>query len=163
MAAKAGPSVLRSNLTAATMRLQQLQAASSQEIAVPYNNADTMLGQAFRAIVREEVAAAQRGYAPSGGALAGSTRADAAPATHLEGVDTYSVVPFVEHVLREAGGGPLHARVIAERVYSLGFQHRWPPKYPDQLVRTINSLASPSQHPDKFERLAPRTLKLKDS
>jgi hypothetical protein len=118
-------------------------------------DADTMLGQAFRAIIREEVVAA----------LSTSSPGSASPtvASHLEGVDPYSVVPFVEHVLREAGGGPMHARVIAERAYALGFQHRWPPKYPDQLVRTVNSLASPSQHPDKFERVAPRTLKLKNA
>jgi hypothetical protein len=59
-----------------------------------------------------------------------------------------------------AGGGPLHASVIAERMYQQGFRHRRPPKYRDQLVRSVNSLASPSQHPDIFKRVGPRTLEL---
>ena len=122
--------------------------------------AGAMLEDALRTIVREEVTAALGSYSRgnSGGTF---PAVDAGSSTVLVDVDPYSVVPFVEHVLREAGGGPLHARVIAERVYALGFRHRWPPKYPDQLVRTVNSLASPSQHPETFERVAPRTLKLR--
>jgi hypothetical protein len=50
---------------------------------------------------------------------------------------------------------------MAQRMYASGFKHRWPPKHKDQLERSLNSLASPSQHPDKFERVAPRTLKLR--
>jgi hypothetical protein len=79
----------------------------------------------------------------------------------LPGVDRYSLVPYVEHVLKEAGGGPMRCKEIADRVYALGFEHKWSPKYPDQLVRSINALASPSQHPDKFERVAPRVIKLR--
>ena len=70
-------------------------------------------------------------------------------------------MPYVEHVLTEAGGGPMSCKEIAEGAYALGFEHRWPPKYKDQLVRSINALASPSQHPEKFERVAPRIIKLR--
>lgn len=118
------------------------------------------LDECFRAIVREEVTAALRTFMVQG-ATQRSTSGHIPPLTPLNGFDPYSLVPYVEHVLREAGGGPLHARVIAERVYELGFQHRWPPKHRDQLVRTISSLAAPSQHPEMFERVAPRTLKLR--
>jgi hypothetical protein len=76
------------------------------------------------------------------------------------GVDPYALVPFAERVLREEGG-PLHVRAMAERMYRLGFRHRRPPKYHDQLERSLNSLASPSQHPDIFERVGPRTLGLR--
>lgn len=119
-----------------------------------------MLEEGLRAIVREEVTAALRTFIAQGPAQT-STSGQTPALTPLKGFDPYSLVPYVEHVLREAGGGPLHARVIAERVYELGFQHRWPPKHRDQLVRTINSLAAPSQHPETFERVAPRTLKLR--
>ena len=128
---------------------------------MPATMTDGMLAQSLRAMIREELVAvltAQARREPLD-----SVRVDAAVTTPLRGVDPYSLVPFAEHVLREAAGGPLlpHAKVMAERIYALGFQHRWPPKYHDQLVRTVNSLASPSQHPEKFERVAPRTLKLR--
>jgi hypothetical protein len=45
-------------------------------------------------------------------------------------------------------------------MYEQGFQHRRPPKYRDQLVRSVNSLASPSQYPQIFKRVGPRTLEL---
>lgn len=35
----------------------------------------------------------------------------------------------------------MSCKEIADRIYALGFQHRWPPKYPDQLVRSVNALA----------------------
>ncbi len=120
----------------------------------------TMLEDSLRTIVREEVTAALRTFT-AGGATQTNISGQTPALTPLDGFDPYSLVPYVEHVLREAGGGPLHARVIAEQVYALGFQHRWPPKHRDQLVRTINSLAAPSQHPEMFERVAPRTLKLR--
>jgi hypothetical protein len=120
----------------------------------------TTLEESLRTIVREEVATALRSFMPQGPAQPNIPGRPAA-LTPLDGFDPYSLVPYVEHVLREAGGGPLHAREIAEQVYALGFQHRWPPKHRDQLVRTINSLAAPSQHPELFERVAPRTLKLR--
>jgi hypothetical protein len=119
-----------------------------------------LLEEGLRTIIREEVDAALRVFMPQGAPQ--TTMAGPNPAlTRLNGFDPYSLVPYVEHVLREPSGGPLHARVIAERVYELGFQHRWPPKHRDQLVRTINSLAAPSQHPEMFERVAPRTLELR--
>jgi hypothetical protein len=121
-----------------------------------------ILDEGFRTIVREEIMAALRAFLAQDAFKTDVSRNAVALPT-LQGVDPYSLVPFVEHVLREADGGPLHAKVIAERVYALGFQHRWPPKHRDQLTRTINSLASPSQHPETFERVAPRTLQLRRS
>jgi hypothetical protein len=127
---------------------------------------DEMVGQILRAMVRQEVAAALEGHAVGrtrrgpGGRAAGPNEGGES-ITSLPGVDPYAVVPYAEHVLRETGGGPLHVSAIAERMYALGFRHRSVPKHDDQLLRSLNSLASPSQHPDKFERVAPRTLKLR--
>jgi hypothetical protein len=125
-----------------------------------FNSADEALVSAFREIVQQEIeqALGAPGFAQRADADRGPTHS-----THesLPGVDPFSLVPFAEHVLGEVGGGPLHTSVMAPRIYELGFQHRWPPKYKDQLERSLNSLASPSQHPDKFERVAPRTLRLK--
>ena len=122
------------------------------------------LGKTLRQVVQEEVAAALQAHGLGLGSAPGKTvGSDAGNGSNrsLPGVDPYSLVPFAEHVLREAGGGPLHVKVMAERIYELGFQHRWPPKYEDQLLRSLNALASPSQHPERFERVGPRTLKLK--
>jgi hypothetical protein len=120
---------------------------------------DEMAGQILRAIIRQEVAVALEDREgrkvqrePSG--------ADRRPGL-TPGVDPYALVPFAEQVLREEGG-PLHVRVLAERMYRLGFSHRRPPKHRDQLERSLNSLASPSQHPEIFERVGPRTLRLRD-
>lgn len=126
---------------------------------------DELLRSALREMIREEVAAALAAgpdretvqVEHARGEVAGARR----PVHPLADLDPYSLVPFAVHVLTEAGGGPLHASVMATRIYELGFQHRWPPKYPDQLVRSINALASPSQHPELFERVGPRTLRLR--
>jgi hypothetical protein len=119
---------------------------------------DEMAGQILRAIVRQEVAAAFE-EREGNGVRRDSVEAD--PEVGLTpGVDPYALVPFAERVLREEGG-PLHVRVLAERMYRLGFRHRRPPKYRDQLERSLNSLASPSQHPELFERVGPRTLGLR--
>ncbi len=119
---------------------------------------DEMVGQIIRAIVRHEVEAAleRRGEKSAVREAVGVNGESLMP-----GVDPYALVPFAERVLGEAGGGPLHVRVIAEQMYRLGFRHRRPPKYRDQLERSLNSLASPSQHPDIFERVGPRTLRLR--
>jgi hypothetical protein len=77
----------------------------------------------------------------------------------LEGVLPYDRVRFAEYVLEEAGG-PLHVRVIAERMYQFGYKHRRQPKNPEQLLSSLNSLASPSQHPERFKRRGPRILEL---
>jgi hypothetical protein len=120
---------------------------------------DEMVGQILRAIVRQEVT---RALAEGQGNGMRQGPAEAGRVAGLTpGVDPYALVPFAERVLREEGG-PLHVRVMAERMYRLGFRHRRPPKYHDQLERSLNSLASPSQHPDLFERVGPRTLGLRD-
>jgi HB1, ASXL, restriction endonuclease HTH domain len=124
---------------------------------------DEMFGQILRAMVREEVA---RALGTEQGAVddAVGNRQPSPPSGARKpppGLDRYDRVGFAQHVLRAAGGGPLHVREIAERMYELGYRHRRPPKYPDQLERSLNSLASPSQHPDIFERVGPRTLKLR--
>lgn len=119
---------------------------------------DEMAGQILRAIIRQEVAAALEEREGHG------LRRDEVEADRMvgldPGVDPYALSPFAERVLREEGG-PLHVRVLAERMYRLGFRHRRPPKYRDQLERSLNSLASPSQHPETFERVGPRTLGLR--
>ena len=51
------------------------------------------------------------------------------------------MVRFAEYVLEEEGGGPGHVRVIAERMYRLGFKHRRQPKNPEQILSSLNSLA----------------------
>ncbi len=124
---------------------------------------DEMFGQILRAMIREEVTTALDARGLGGGADrddatqgAGRSNSRVPP----PGLDPFALVPFAEYVLRAAGGGPLHASVIAERMYEQGFRHRRPPKYRDQLVRSVNSLASPSQHPDVFKRVGPRTLEL---
>jgi|SRR3954464_14078398 len=119
---------------------------------------DEMAGQILRAIVRQEVAIALE--AREGNGVRPELVETDRGAGLSPGVDPYALVPFAERVLREEGG-PLHVRVLAERMYRLGFRHRRPPKYRDQLERSLNSLASPSQHPEIFERVGPRTLGLR--
>ncbi|HSS31822.1 MAG TPA: hypothetical protein VLL27_00890 [Solirubrobacterales bacterium] len=121
-----------------------------------FGETDAMIGQIIRAMVRQEVAAALGDRAPEP-----VTERFKPPQGPLLGVDPYSLAPFAEQTLREAGGGPLHASEMTDRIYELGFRHRRRPKYSDQLERSLNSLASPSHHPDIFERVAPRTLKLR--
>jgi hypothetical protein len=122
---------------------------------------DELYGQILRAIVREEVARAfdearRDDDSPGSAKVPSSPR----PRKPPPGLDPYDRVGFAKHVLQAAGGGPLHAKEIAERMYELGYRHRRPPKYADQLVRSVNSLASPSQHPDVFKRAGGRTLEL---
>jgi hypothetical protein len=120
---------------------------------------DEMFGQILRAMVREEVKAALEAREPAGDEkVQGSERSSSSAPP--PGLDPYALAPFAEYVLRAGGGGPLHASVIAERMYEQGFRHRRPPKYRDQLVRSVNSLASPSQHPEIFKRVGPRMLEL---
>jgi hypothetical protein len=127
--------------------------------------ADDSLTTAVRRIVREELAAF---FEPRVAELRGEAHMGAAePAseteptpTALKGVSPYNMVRFAEYVLEEADGGPLHVGVIAKRMYRLGFQHRRQPKNPEQILSSLNSLASPSQHPDRFKRDGPRMLKL---
>ncbi|HWP33795.1 MAG TPA: HTH domain-containing protein [Solirubrobacterales bacterium] len=119
---------------------------------------DEMAGQILRAVVRQEVAAVLEEL--EGRGLRRDPVGVDREAGLTAGVDPYALVPFAERVLQEEGG-PLHVRVLAERMYRLGFRHRRPPKYRDQLERSLNSLASPSQHPEIFERVGPRTLALR--
>jgi len=128
--------------------------------------ADDSLTAAVRRIVREELTAL---FEPMiAGLRADQQRGSAAvpaPATEptpkgLKGVSPYDRVRFAEYVLEEASGGPLHVREIAERMYQLGYKHRRQPKNPEQLLSSLNSLASPSQHPERFKRSDPRSLEL---
>ncbi len=126
---------------------------------------DDSLTAAVRRIVREELAAffeprvSELKSEPQTGATTSTLEVEPTP-TALKGVSPYDMVRFAEYVLEEEGGGPLHVRVIAERMYRLGFKHRRQPKNPEQILSSLNSLASPSQHPDRFERNGPRTLEL---
>jgi hypothetical protein len=124
---------------------------------------DAMFGQILRAMIHEEVVAAfdarelsEKGQPTDEGPGSRQPNSKEAPA----GLDPFALAPFAEYVLRAAGGGPLRASVIAERMYEQGFRHRRPPRHRDQLVRSVNSLASPSQRPDVFKRVGPRTLEL---
>lgn len=127
--------------------------------------ADDSLTAAVRRIVREELAAffepmvAELGGESQTGAAASTPETEPTP-TALKGVSPYDMVRFAEYVLEEADGGPLHVRVIATRMRQLGFQHRRQPKNPEQLLSSLNSLASPSQHPDQFKRSGSRMLEL---
>lgn len=126
---------------------------------------DDSLTTAVRRIVREELAAffeprvAELRGEPQVGTAASPPETERTPAV-LKGVSPYDMIRFAEYVLEEEDGGPLHVRVIAERMYRLGFKHRRQPKNPEQLLSSLNSLASPSQHPDRFERNGPRILEL---
>jgi hypothetical protein len=126
---------------------------------------DDSLTAAVRRIVREELAAffeprvAELQSEPQTGAATSTLVAEPTP-TALKSVSPYNMTRFAEYVLEEEGGGPLHVRVIAERMYRLGFKHRRQPKNPEQILSSLNSLASPSQRPDRFERNSPRTLAL---
>jgi HB1, ASXL, restriction endonuclease HTH domain len=127
--------------------------------------ADDSLAAAVRRIVREELAvffeqrvAELRGEPRPG---AGGSMPEAEPTPEaLEGISPYDRVRFAEYVLKEAGGGPLHVRAIAERMYRLGYKHRSQPKNPEQILSSLNSLASPSQHPERFKRGGSRSLEL---
>lgn len=127
--------------------------------------ADDSLTEAVRRIVREELTAF---FEPRVAALKSEPPMEFAASIHeigtrppaLEGVSPYDRVRFAEYVLEEADGGPLHVCTIAERMYQLGFKHRRKPKNPEQLLSSLNSLASPSQHPGRFRRNGPRTLEL---
>jgi hypothetical protein len=126
---------------------------------------DDSLTAAVRRIVREELAAF---FEPVVAELSGDRRLESQQLTPeiettpeaLKGISPYDRVRFAEYVLEEAGGGPLHVRVIAERMYRLGYKHRSQPKNPEQILSSLNSLASPSQHPERFKRSGSRSLEL---
>lgn len=127
--------------------------------------ADDSLTAAVRRIVREELAVffepriVELRSAQQPGTSASASETEPTP-TALESVSPYDRVRFAEYVLEEAGGGPLHVRVIAERMYQLGYKHRRQPINPDQILSSLNSLASPSQHPERFKRGGSRSLEL---
>jgi hypothetical protein len=82
---------------------------------------------------------------------------DAAPG--LPDISPSNRVAYAEYVLQQAGR-PLHVSTMKDLMYALGYKHRTPPKDKDQLEASLNSLASPSQYPERFKRVAPRTLTL---
>jgi len=85
--------------------------------------------------------------------------ADEAEKALLPDISPTSRVGYAEYVLKQQGG-PLHVKVLGERMYALGYKHKYQPQDKDQLEASLNSLASPSQYPEKFKRVAPRTLAL---
>lgn len=127
---------------------------------------DERLGAVVRAMVRQEVAAILEAQVVGLRNVAMEADDPSAADGEPEGglppdISPYDRCACAEYVLREAGGGPLRVRVIAERMYSLGYKHRRVPKDKHQLESSLNSLASPSQHPDRFERVGPRMLRLR--
>lgn len=127
---------------------------------------DERLGAGVRAIVRQEVAAILEAQVVGlRNVVTGAedpSAADGEPIGSLPpGVSPYDRVACAEHVLHEADGGSLHVRVMAERMYALGYKHRRVPRDKHQLESSLNSLASPSQYPDRFERVGPRMLRLR--
>jgi hypothetical protein len=128
--------------------------------------ADDSLTAAVRRIVREELAvffelrvAELRGEQEPG--AGGSTTTEREPTPEaLKDVSPYDRVRFAEYILEEADGGPLHVRAIAEGMYRIGYKHRRQPKHPEQILSSLNSLASPSQHPERFKRSGARSLEL---
>src|SRR5947207_2169552 len=88
---------------------------------------DDAIETTFRKIIREELAS----FAARSD-LSASSRLEAEPPREhvplLDVADRFALVPYVEHVLTEAGGGPMSCKEIADRAYALGFEHRWPPK-----------------------------------
>lgn len=115
---------------------------------------DRVIGQILRALVRQEVEVALAGHGIVPPAEPSNPAAGLPP-----DIDPYSLAAVAEFVLKEAGE-PLHVTELARRMYAAGFNHRWPPKHKDQLERSLNSLASPSQRPDRFKRVGRRTLAL---
>ena len=90
---------------------------------------DDSLTAAVRRIVREELVAffeprvAELRSEPQAGSAALPPETEPTP-TALKGVSPYDMVRFAEYVLEVEDGGPLHVRVIAERMCRLGFKHR---------------------------------------
>ncbi|HTA36744.1 MAG TPA: hypothetical protein VK761_08530 [Solirubrobacteraceae bacterium] len=111
-----------------------------------------------RAIVREVITEARSlGLL---GAAEGESNPPGGPANApLPDISPTNRVAYAEYVLEQAKG-PLHVSTIKDRMYALGYKHRTPPKDKDQLESSLNSLASPSQYPERFKRTAPRTLTL---
>lgn len=122
------------------------------------------LGAVLKALVQQEVASILEAHA-SELRTAATALGDAFPNEMgvSEGppgnISLYDRVALAQYVLEQAGE-PLPVSVIAARMYALGYKHRRQPKNPRQIESSLNSLASPSQHPDTFVRVGPRKLGL---
>lgn len=109
-----------------------------------------------RTITREIIAEARGlGLIEPPATVEGADKASAP----LPDISPTSRIGYAEYVLKQEGG-PLHVKVLGERMYALGYKHKYQPQDEDQLEASLNSLASPSQYPEKFKRVAPRTLAL---
>jgi hypothetical protein len=110
-----------------------------------------------RAITREVITEARAlGLIEASATPEGSEQVGNGP---LPNISPTSRVAYAEYVLKQEGG-PLHVSVMRERMYALGYKHKYQPQNKDQLEASLNSLASPTQYPEKFKRVAPRTLAL---
>jgi hypothetical protein len=122
------------------------------------------LGAVLKALVQQEVASILETHASE---LRTAATAIGDPFPDEMGVSEgppgdislYDRVALAQYVLEQAGE-PLPISVIAARMYALGYKHRRQPKNPRQIESSLNSLASPSQHPDIFVRVGPRKLGL---
>ncbi len=124
------------------------------------------LGTVLKALVQQEVASILETHASELRAAAntvGDPLAEEAggPSEALpDGISRYDRVALAKYVLEQAGE-PLPVAVIAARMYALGYKHLRQPKNPKQIESSLNSLASPSQHPKLFVRAGPRRLGLR--
>lgn len=122
------------------------------------------LGAVLKALIQQEVASILEAHASE---LRTAANAIGDPLPDEVGISEglpggtspYDRVALAKYVLEQAGES-LPVSVIAARMYALGYKHRRQPKDPKQIESSLNSLASPSQHPEIFVRVGPRKLGL---
>jgi hypothetical protein len=123
------------------------------------------LGAVLKALIQQEVASILEMHASelraAANAIGDPLPDDVGISEGLPGgISPYDRVALAKYVLEQAGE-PLPVAGIAARMYALGYKHRRQPKNPKQIESSLNSLASPSQHPEIFMRVGPRKLGLR--
>lgn len=123
------------------------------------------LGAVLKALIQQEVASILETHASTLRAAANAVGDPLPDEVGISeglpgGISPYDRVALAKYVLEQAGE-PLPVAVIAARMYALGYTHRRQPKNPKQIESSLNSLASPSQHPEIFMRVGPRKLGLR--
>jgi hypothetical protein len=123
------------------------------------------LGAVLKALIQQEVASILETHASELRAAANAIGDPLPDEVGISGglpggISPYDRVALAKYVLEQAGE-PMPVAVIAARMYALGYKHRRQPKNPKQIESSLNSLASPSQHPEIFMRVGPRKLGLR--